>query len=102
MADPFDRDRFAATVRHRLGGVSVRQVVDAFPALNVAMITRAKQGRSNLSIGSFLTICKALRLRPLDFYVAGVKRARVTRKTILKQTVTRRVPCETRVGGDVR
>ncbi|MCF6126046.1 hypothetical protein EN904_12205 [Mesorhizobium sp. M7A.F.Ca.CA.001.07.2.1] len=102
MADPFDRDRFAATVRRRLDGVSVRQAVDAFPALNVAMITRAKQSRSNLTVGSFLTLCKALRLRPMDFYLADVKRRRVTRKTLLSQPVTACVPCETRHEGDAR
>jgi hypothetical protein len=95
MADPFDRARFAASVRRRLDGISVRRAVEAFPALNIAMISRAKNG-DNLTIGSFLTLCKALRLRPLDFYVAGVKRRRVTRKTILDQAVTARVPRETR------
>lgn len=95
MADPFDRDRFARMIRLKLDGLSMRQVVAAFPALNVAMLSRAKNGE-NLTIGSFLALCKAFRLRPLDFYLAGVKRRRVTRKTLLQQTVTARVPCETR------
>ncbi|TIW06975.1 MAG: hypothetical protein E5V66_32735 [Mesorhizobium sp.] len=95
MADPFDRERFAAIVRRRLDGVSVRRAVEAFPTLNVAMISRAKAGH-NLTIGSFLALCRALRLRPFDFHVDGVKRRRVTRKTLVKQTVTARVPCETR------
>lgn len=95
MADPFDRERFAAAVRLRLADVSGRRAVAAFPTLNTAMISRAKRGE-NLTIGSFLALCKALRLRPMDFHVDGVKRRRVTRKSIVKQTVTARVPCETR------
>ncbi|WP_192384754.1 hypothetical protein [Mesorhizobium silamurunense] len=95
MADPFDRERFAATVRRRLDGVSTRQAVATWPTLNVAMISRAKAGQ-NLTIGSFLALCKALRLRPLDFRVDGAKRRRVTRKSILQQAVTASVPRETR------
>lgn len=94
MADPFDRARFAATVRSRLDGISTRAAVAAWPALNVAMISRARNGE-NLTIGSFLALCRALRLRPLDFHVEGVKRRRVTRKTILRQAVTAPAPCET-------
>lgn len=95
MADPFDRERFAATVRQRLNGISTRQVVAVWPTLNIAMISRAKNGE-NLTIGSFLALCKALRLRPMDFHVDGAKRRRVTRKTILKQTVTAVEPRETK------
>jgi hypothetical protein len=58
------------------------------------MISRARNGE-NLTIGSFLALCKALRLRPFDFHVDGAKRRRVTRKTILQQAVTSSVPCET-------
>ncbi|TIN87539.1 MAG: hypothetical protein E5X94_01480 [Mesorhizobium sp.] len=103
MADPFDRERFAATVRRRLDGISTRQAVSTWPTLNVAMISRARNGE-NLTIGSFLALCKALRLRPFDFHVDGAKRRRVTRKTILAQTVTAAVPretrCETRPGSE--
>ncbi|TGQ95394.1 hypothetical protein EN851_07695 [Mesorhizobium sp. M8A.F.Ca.ET.208.01.1.1] len=95
MPDPFDRDRFAATVRRRLEGISGRQAVEAWPTLNTAMISRARHGE-NLTIGSFLVLSKALRLRPLDFLAPGVKRRRVTRKTLLRQAVTASVPCETR------
>jgi len=94
MPDPFDRARFAATVRRRLDGISTRQAVATWPALNVAMISRARNGE-NLTVGSFLALCKALRLRPLDFHVEGVKRRRVTRKTILQQAVTAPAPRET-------
>ncbi len=95
MPDPFDRARFAATVRRRLDGISTRQAVAAWPALNAAMISRARNGE-NLTIGSFLTLCKALRLRPLAFLAEGVKRRRVTRKTILQQAVTASATRETR------
>ncbi|TPI39296.1 hypothetical protein FJW07_14035 [Mesorhizobium sp. B3-1-9] len=95
MPDPFDRVRFAATVRRRLDGISGRAAVATWPTLNVAMISRARNGE-NLTIGSFLALCKALRLRPMDFHVDGAKRRRVTRKTILQQAVTASVPCETR------
>ncbi|RWE75267.1 hypothetical protein [Mesorhizobium sp.] len=95
MADPFDRERFAASVRRRLDGISGRRAVEAWPTLNTAMISRARRGE-NLTIGSFLVVCKALRLRPFDYLIDGVKRRRVTRKTILKQAVTVAVPCETR------
>lgn len=101
MADPFDRERFAATVRLRLAGVSGRRAVEAFPTLNTAMISRAKRGE-NMTIGSFLALCKALRMRPMDFHVDGAKRRRVTRKTLVKQTVTARVSCETRREGEAR
>lgn len=101
MVDPFDRERFAATVCRRLDGVSGRRAVEAWPTLNTAMISRAKRGE-NLTIGTFLTLCKALRLRPMDFHIDGVKRRRVTRKTLLKQTVTASVPCETRPESEAR
>ncbi|RWG76154.1 MAG: hypothetical protein EOQ69_32455 [Mesorhizobium sp.] len=101
MADPFDRERFAATVRRRLEGISTRQAVATWPTLNVAMISRAKNGE-NLTIGSFLTLCKALRLRPLDFHVDGAKRRRVTRKTIFQQAVTASVSRETRPQSEAR
>lgn len=97
MADPFDRDRFAATVRRRLDGISTRAAVATWPTLNVAMISRARNGE-NLTIGSFLTLCKTLRLRPFDFLDSGAKRRRVTRKTMLEQAVTVSVPCETQEG----
>ncbi|RWM19645.1 MAG: hypothetical protein EOR72_00125 [Mesorhizobium sp.] len=95
MADPFDRERFAASVRRRLEGISGRRAVEAWPTLNTAMISRAKRGE-NLTIGSFLVVCRALRLRPFDYLIDGAKRRRVTRKTILRQAVTASVPCETR------
>lgn len=98
MPDPFDTSRFAAAITHKLSGLSYRQVERAFPGVNPAMLSRAKEGR-NLSIGSFLLLCQAFRLRPLDFLDAGVKRRRVTRKSLRKthceQTVTASVPCET-------
>lgn len=101
MADPFDRDRFAASVRLRLDGISGRRAVAAFPMLNTAMISRARRGE-NLTIGSFLALCRALHLRPFDFLLDGVKRRRVTRKTLLDQTVTASVPRETKAASGHR
>jgi hypothetical protein len=101
MADPFDRARFAVSVSRRLEGISGRRAVEVWPTLNTAMISRAKRG-DNLTIGTFLVVCRALRLRPFDYLIEGVKRRRVTRKTLLAQTVTARVPCETRNQGGVR
>jgi len=95
MADPFARERFAAAVRRKLDGISLRQAVAAFPALNVAMLSRAAKGQ-NLTPGTFLTICKAFRLKPFSFLDDGVKReAPPTRKAILKQAVTRLAARET-------
>ncbi|TIO62960.1 hypothetical protein [Mesorhizobium sp.] len=101
MADPFDRSRFAASVRRRLDGISGPQAVNAWPTLNTAMISRAKRGE-NLTIGSFLVLCKALRLRPMDYLIDGVKRRRVTRKTLLKQPFTVSAPRETRRESEAR
>lgn len=95
MADPFDRQRFAAAVKQKLTGISYRQAVEAFPVLNTTMLSRAIGGKRNLSIDSFLTICGTLRLRPMSFYNAGIKRRRVTLKTIVKQAVALRAARET-------
>ncbi|EHK56926.1 hypothetical protein [Allomesorhizobium alhagi] len=94
MADPFARARFAAAVARKLDGVSYRQTAAAFPTLNVAMISRAARGE-NLTIGSFLTLCRAFRLKPMSFLDDGVKRRRVTRKAVFKQAVTASVRRET-------
>lgn len=96
-----DRARFAeeVTLLHAVGGRSMREVAAANPGLNIATISRAARGDSDLTPGNYLAVCRAYRLDPWDFYLAVTSSPRVTRKTILKrmekQSVTRSVSHET-------
>lgn len=63
-----DRETFAAAVTDALAarGLSYREAVIAFPALNVAMLSRASSCQV-LSAGNMLAVCRAFDLDPFDF-----------------------------------
>lgn len=94
MAD-IDRQRFAADFAERLSvlGYSLSRAADKWPETDRAMLSRASNGKT-LSAGNYLLLCQMAGLDPY-LYLVGAKGRRLTRKTLVKQAVTRGVPRET-------
>jgi hypothetical protein len=91
-----DTDTFADEVAARLTALQVhsyRRAVENWPALNVAMLSRACSGQP-VSAANMLLLCRYLGLDPF-VYLIEAKRRRVTMKTILNQAVTAPVTRET-------
>lgn len=94
MAD-YDRKRLGADIqtvmlRH---GLTIPAIAAARPALNKALLSRARAGQS-ISTGSFLLICEAFDLAPLDYLREDARsphwhRQNDKRKQRVSQTVSR-------------
>lgn len=93
MAD-IDRISFSAAVDGALDarGLSFGQAVAEHPALDKAMLSRARH-RQQLSAGNFLLLCETFGLDPFAFLV---RPPRLTLKAIAKQSVTQSDKRETR------
>lgn len=90
-----DRVRFAMHFSSRLTslGYSLSRAAEKWPETDRAMLSRAINGKT-LSAGNFLLLCEMAGLDPYRFLRRG-KTARMTRKSVLDQAVTRGVPRET-------
>ncbi|WP_099866050.1 hypothetical protein [Pararhizobium haloflavum] len=66
-----DRHRLARDVAEflKLRGYSYREACFVWPALNVAMLSRACSGQV-LSAGNLLALCRAFALNPFDYLAA--------------------------------
>lgn len=59
--------KFAELVHRALDGVSIRSAASRLPGLNAGMLSRAINGKQ-LSVASYLAICKAFDLDPWEAF----------------------------------